>query len=77
MARDAGDIVQEILLSVHAVRHIYDPARAFMPWLMTITSRRMADAARRSYARAANETTVEVMPETFDRSTRQDRTHVG
>lgn len=63
---DADDIVQEILLSVHAVRHTYDPARAFMPWLMTIASRRIADAARRSYARAANETTVETMPETFD-----------
>jgi len=63
---DADDIVQEILLSVHAVRHTYDPARAFVPWLMTIASRRIADAARRSYARAANETTVETMPETFD-----------
>jgi RNA polymerase sigma-70 factor (ECF subfamily) len=63
---DADDIVQDILLSVHAVRHTYDPARPFMPWLMTIASRRIADAARRSYARAANETTVEVMPETFD-----------
>ena len=63
---EADGIVQEILLSVHAVRHTYDPARPFMPWLMTIASRRIADAARRSYARAANETTVEVMPETFD-----------
>lgn len=73
---DADDIVQEILLSVHAVRHTYDPARAFMPWLMTIASRRIADAARRNYARAANETTVEIMPETFDgdeTKTEQDR----
>ncbi len=62
---DADDIVQDILISVHGVRHTYDPARPFMPWLMTIASRRIADAARRSYARAANETTVEVMPETF------------
>ena len=63
--QDVDDIVQEILMSVHAVRHTYDPARPFMPWLMTITSRRVADAARRVSARSVHETTVEVMPETF------------
>lgn len=65
-AQDVDDIVQEILLSVHAVRHTYDPARAFMPWLVTIAARRIADAARRGAARSANETTVATMPETFD-----------
>lgn len=65
-AQDVDDIVQDILLSVHAVRHTYDPARAFMPWLMTIAARRIADAARRSSARSAHEATVETMPETFD-----------
>ena len=57
-SQDVDDIAQEILLSVHAVRHTYDPARAFMPWLMTIASRRIADAARRSSARMANETKI-------------------
>jgi len=64
--QDVDDIVQDILLSVHAVRHTYDPARPFMPWLMTITSRRIADAARRHSARASNETVVDEMPETFE-----------
>ena len=64
--QDVEDIVQEVLLSVHAVRHTYDPHRPFMPWLMTITSRRIADAARRASSRYANETTVDIMPETFD-----------
>ena len=64
-APDVEDVVQEILLSVHSVRHTYDPARPFMPWLMTITTRRVFDAARRRTARSANETTVDVMPETF------------
>jgi RNA polymerase sigma-70 factor (ECF subfamily) len=64
-AHDSEDVVQEILVSVHTVRHTYDPRRPFMPWLMTITARRVADAARRRYARGANETTVDVMPETF------------
>ncbi len=63
--QDVEDIVQEVLLSVHAVRQTYDPRRPFMPWLMTITSRRIADAARKVSARSANETTVDVMPETF------------
>lgn len=62
---DAEDIVQDILLSVHLVRQTYDPARPIGPWLATIASRRIADAARRASSRAANETTVETMPETF------------
>lgn len=64
-APDVEDIVQEILLSVHTVRHTYDPTRPFMPWLMTIATRRTIDAARRRTARSANETTVDIMPETF------------
>jgi RNA polymerase sigma factor (sigma-70 family) len=62
---DTEDVVQEILVSVHTVRHTYDPRRPFTPWLMTIAARRVADAARRRYARSANETTLDVMPETF------------
>lgn len=62
---DAEDIVQDVLLSVHAVRHTYDPGRPFLPWLMAIARRRLIDAARRSSRRAAHETTVETMFETF------------
>jgi RNA polymerase sigma factor (sigma-70 family) len=57
--------VQEILVSLHTVRHTYDRERAFMPWILTIAHRRIADAARRRYARSALETTVDRMPETF------------
>jgi len=64
-APDIEDVVQEVLVSLHTVRHTYDPNRPFMPWFMTITTRRIADAARRRYARSTNETTVDVMPETF------------
>lgn len=64
-APDLEDVVQEVLLSVHTVRHTYDPTRPFMPWLMTIATRRTIDAARRRTARNANETTVDSMPETF------------
>ncbi|WP_290997473.1 sigma-70 family RNA polymerase sigma factor [Hyphomicrobium sp.] len=63
--QDIEDIVQDVLLSVHSVRQTYDPARPFLPWLMTISARRIADAARRVHARSTKETTVEIMPETF------------
>ena len=42
--------MQEILLSLHAVRATYDPARPFLPWLLAILRHRLADDARR-YAR--------------------------
>ncbi|MGH6814324.1 MAG: sigma-70 family RNA polymerase sigma factor, partial [Hyphomicrobiaceae bacterium] len=63
--QDVEDIVQDILFSLHAVRHTYDPKRPFLPWVMTIVSRRIADAARRVRRRTALETTVAAMPETF------------
>lgn len=52
---DVDDVVQEILLSVHAVRHTYDPARPFLPWLMAIARHRMLDASRRARRIAARE----------------------
>jgi RNA polymerase sigma-70 factor (ECF subfamily) len=64
---DVEDVVQDILLSIHGVRQTYDPRRPFMPWLMTIAKRRLIDAARRVSARSRNETTVDIMPETFHR----------
>src|ERR1700680_329321 len=47
---DVEDLVQDVLLSVHAVRATYDVTRPFIPWLLAITRNRLADAARR-YAR--------------------------
>ena len=48
---DREDIVQEILLSLHAARATYDPKRPFMPWLMSIAQNRMIDSARRNSRR--------------------------
>src|SRR5215467_10055044 len=64
-AEDIEDLVQDILLSLHAVRATYDPQRPFMPWLMAITRHRLADAARRYTRRAAHELQVENLPVTF------------
>jgi RNA polymerase sigma-70 factor (ECF subfamily) len=63
--QDVEDLVQDILLSLHAVRATYDPTRPFMPWLLAIARNRIADGARRSMRRAAHETLVERYPETF------------
>ena len=64
-AEDIEDLVQDVLLSVHAVRATYDPERPFMPWLLAITHNRLVDAARR-YARSqAQEVHVENPAVTF------------
>lgn len=47
---DVEDLVQDVLLSLHAVRATYDPDRPFTPWLLAIVRHRLADGARR-YAR--------------------------
>ena len=52
---DCEDIVQEVLISLHRVRHTYDPQRPFMPWLMAIAQFRVADAARKSARRNVHE----------------------
>lgn len=52
---DAEDAVQEILIALHAVRHTYDPARPFRPWLATLASRRIIDSLRRRGRRHGHE----------------------
>ena len=52
------DLVQDILLSLHAVRATYDPRRPFMPWLLAIVRHRLADGARRYARTAANEVSL-------------------
>ncbi|WP_173984128.1 sigma-70 family RNA polymerase sigma factor [Magnetospirillum sp. SS-4] len=52
---DAEDVVQDVLISLHSVRHTYDPARPFMPWLMAIVSFRLKDAGRKAARRSVHE----------------------
>ncbi len=40
------DVVQETLMTVHRVRHTYDPTRSYDAWLSAIASRRAIDALR-------------------------------
>jgi RNA polymerase sigma-70 factor (ECF subfamily) len=64
-SEDVDDVVQDVLLSLHQVRHTYDPNRPFVPWLMAITRNRLADVQRRQARRAKGEIAVEALPETF------------
>lgn len=60
---DLEDTVQDVLLTIHAVRHTYDPARPFGPWLVAITNRRIVDGLRRRARIGLHESDVEY--ETF------------
>lgn len=59
------DVVQESLLTVHRVRHTYDPARPFSPWLAAIVARRGIDELRRRGRIDAHEQADETGYETF------------
>lgn len=64
-AEDVEDLVQDVLLSLHAVRATYDPRRPFMPWLLAIVRNRLADGARRYRRTAAREVLIEDADVTF------------
>lgn len=53
--QDADDVVQEILIVVHDIRHTYEPGRPFKPWLSTIATRRCIDHLRRRTRRLQHE----------------------
>jgi RNA polymerase sigma-70 factor (ECF subfamily) len=61
----AEDVVQDVLLTLHRVRHTYDPTRPFEPWLATIAGRRCVDLYRRKSRVAVNETSDDDAYETF------------
>jgi len=63
-AADVEDLVQDVLLSLHAVRRTYDPGRPFLPWLFAIVHHRLADAARRHASRSAGEASPEALEAT-------------
>lgn len=63
--RDIEDSVQDVLLTVHAVRHTYDPTRPFGPWLVAIANRRITDRLRRQGRSTARETELTDEHETF------------
>lgn len=59
------DVVQDVLLTLHRVRHTYDPARPFTHWLATVARRRSIDALRRRGRTEKIEVADPVAYETF------------
>jgi len=47
---DVEDVLQEVLISIHKARHTYDKERPLMPWVMAISSFRIADHLRKAYS---------------------------
>jgi RNA polymerase sigma-70 factor (ECF subfamily) len=62
---EVEDLVQDVLLSVHAVRATYDPSRPFGPWLTAIVRNRLVDGARRYGRIARREVIVDDIDVTF------------
>jgi RNA polymerase sigma-70 factor, ECF subfamily len=62
---DVEDAVQDVLLTVHAVRHTYDPGRPCGPWLAAIANRRIIDRLRRQTRARSREVELSSEHETF------------
>lgn len=52
---DVEDAVQDVLLTIHAIRETYDPTRPFGPWLLAIANRRIIDGLRKQGRRRLRE----------------------
>jgi len=59
------DVVQDVLLTLHRVRHTWDPRRPFTPWLAAIAARRGIDRLRREARIGRFEVSDELALETF------------
>lgn len=72
---DVEDAVQDILITVHRIRHSYDPARPFRPWLAGVARHRLLDRLRAKGRRAVWEVVWEPVHETFagDAANTEDR----
>ncbi len=59
------DVVQDVLLTVHRIRHTYQPGRPVEPWVAAIVARRSIDAARKRGRIGRREIFNEAAFETF------------
>jgi RNA polymerase sigma-70 factor (ECF subfamily) len=60
---NASDVCQEVLLTLHRVRHTYEPGRPFEPWLFAIARTRLIDHLRKERRISAAEVMMDVIPE--------------
>jgi RNA polymerase sigma-70 factor (ECF subfamily) len=69
---DVEEVVQDTLLTVHRVRHTYDPDRPFGAWLAAIAARRAIDLLRRRQRVSTFETADPDLVETFSGAAAND-----
>lgn len=62
---DIEDVVQDTLLTIHTVRHTYDPKRPFLPWLLALLRRRLVDGVRRRSRTNKREVVIDALDVTF------------
>lgn len=60
-----ADVCQDVLLTMHRVRHTFEPGRAFEPWFYAIARSRFIDHLRRRSRRGDLEVTSEEGPESI------------
>jgi RNA polymerase sigma-70 factor (ECF subfamily) len=59
------DAVQDTLMTLHAIRHTYDPSRPFAPWLTAVARHRLLDRVRSRARLHSRETELTEAHETF------------
>lgn len=62
---DIEDAVQDVLMTIHTIRHTYDPERPFGPWLAAVARHRLLDRLRRRVRQSGRETELTEFHETF------------
>jgi RNA polymerase sigma-70 factor, ECF subfamily len=67
---DADDMLQDLWLRIHRVRHTYRPGEPLLPWVYAIAHRVRIDTYRRRY-RISREISVDVLPEPAAREENQ------
>lgn len=60
------DAVQETMLALHVSRHLYDPSRPFIPFLLGILRFRGTDVMRRHRRMGGRELPIDDLPETSE-----------
>jgi RNA polymerase sigma-70 factor, ECF subfamily len=60
---DAADMLQDLWLRIHRVRHTYRPGERLLPWVYAIAWRVRVDNYRKRRRIGSRESTVEVLPE--------------
>ena len=62
---EAEDAVQDAMLTIHQLRHAYDPTRPIRPWMTAICERRAIDRLRRHGRRQGRESSIDDFGETL------------